>query len=215
MRARTTHCQQRTKLASAQGSTVVQTHPTRHTGHHHIQPPTHIKPQRTKCKTTTPDHKADTAGKSSNPRQHVAVIKPADKKANNITIIQKKFRKSEHLPLQSPYTRVYGKREVYDESRIPQTKQNHIKIGYTYEPNTKLPPISYNKLVTPNLDVNCRLKMTGRGAARDLTTDPDFLMREANSPPQGTKRSGGNRSTSAEKKNKPAPREKSAPKKQF
>jgi hypothetical protein len=53
--------------------------------------------------------------------------------------------------------------------------------------------------------------MTGhgsnRGAARDLTANPDFEMRDAISPPQGTKRSGASRSTSAEKKNKTAPKE--------
>ena len=36
-------------------------------------------------------------------------------------------------------------------------------------------------------------------------------MRDANSPPQGTKRSGNNKTTSAEKKNKPAPRDPSIP----
>ena len=36
-----------------------------------------------------------------------------------------------------------------------------------------------------------------RGAARDLTADPDFVMREANSPPEGIKMSGGNKTTLA------------------
>lgn len=62
-----------------------------------------------------------------------------------------------------------------------------------------------NTLATPY-----RYKMTGqganKGAARDLTIDPDFIMREANSPPQGTKRSGGSKTTSAEKKNKLTPK---------
>jgi hypothetical protein len=53
--------------------------------------------------------------------------------------------------------------------------------------------------------------MTGQGsnsgAARDLTADPDFEMRDAISPPQGTKRSGASRSTSAKKKNRTAPKE--------
>lgn len=44
-----------------------------------------------------------------------------------------------------------------------------------------------------------RFKMTGprgsRGAARDFWADPHFIMREANSPPQGTKRCRGNKSS--------------------
>jgi hypothetical protein len=87
---------------------------------------------------------------------------------------------------------VYGKRKVYDETEI---SLKHI-----------------TKAITPNFGVTYRIEMTGRGAARNLTADPDFLMREANSPPQGTKRSSGNRVTSAEKKNRPAPKETSAPK---
>ena len=55
----------------------------------------------------------------------------------------------------------------------------------------------------------------GRGAARALTVDPDFEMRDIISPPQGTKRSGANKSTSAEKKNKSAPKETSTPPKHY
>lgn len=60
----------------------------------------------------------------------------------------------------------------------------------------------------------------GRGAARDLTEDPDFVMMEANSPPQGQKRNGGSkasseekrsRATSSEKRNKSASKEKPSP----
>ena len=58
--------------------------------------------------------------------------------------------------------------------------------------------------------------MTGnRGASRELAADPDFIMRDVISPPQGTKKSGGSKSTSAEKKTKPAPKEKSPPTKRF
>ena len=47
----------------------------------------------------------------------------------------------------------------------------------------------------------------GRGATRDLTADPDFIMRKVDSPPQGVKRSGSNKTTSAEKKNKSVAKE--------
>ena len=52
----------------------------------------------------------------------------------------------------------------------------------------------------------------GRGVTRDLTADLDFIMREVDSPPQGVKRSGSNKTTSVEKKNKSASKEGLTPK---
>ena len=46
-----------------------------------------------------------------------------------------------------------------------------------------------------------------REIARDLTVDPDFIMRDSTSPPLGIKRSGGSRTTSTEKKKKLASKE--------
>lgn len=61
--------------------------------------------------------------------------------------------------------------------------------------------------------------MTGqggsKGTARDLMVDPDFITRDVISPPQGTKRSGGHKSTLTEKKNKPAPKEVATPTRRF
>ena len=60
----------------------------------------------------------------------------------------------------------------------------------------------------------------GKGAARDLTEDPDFVMMETTSPPQGQKRNGGskpsseekrNKASSSEKRNKPMPKDKTPP----
>ena len=48
----------------------------------------------------------------------------------------------------------------------------------------------------------------GKGAARDLTSNPDFVMQEMDSPPQGHKRSGGNKASSGEKRNKSATKDK-------
>ena len=53
--------------------------------------------------------------------------------------------------------------------------------------------------------------MTGQGgksAARDLTEDPDFVMMDTNSPPQGQKRNNGNKASSAEKRSKASSSEK-------
>ena len=65
--------------------------------------------------------------------------------------------------------------------------------------------ITNNKL-TSNVVISYSSQMTGRGTSRDLTADPDFIMRDANSPPQGTKMSGS-KAISAENKNKTTPKE--------
>jgi hypothetical protein len=124
------------------------------------------------------------SGKFPEPYHHAALVNSVDRKKPNKNPPQNKnSHTSQHPPLQSPYTRVYGKRKIFD---IP-------------------PDISKLKL-TPY-----RYKMTGqggsRGAARDLTADPDFEMQDVISPPQGTKISGANKSTSAEKKNETVPKE--------
>ena len=50
--------------------------------------------------------------------------------------------------------------------------------------------------------------MARRGAARDLTEDPDFVMMDTTSPPLGQKRNGGNKVASAEKQSKATSAEK-------
>lgn len=54
-----------------------------------------------------------------------------------------------------------------------------------------------------------------KGAAKDLTADPDFMIIEANSPPQGIKRSGSTKTISTEKKNKSTPKEAPPPNQHF
>jgi hypothetical protein len=117
------------------------------------------------------------SGKFPEPYHHVALVNSVDRNKPNENLPQNKnSHTSQHPPLQSPYTRVYGKREISDIRKLKLTLH--------------------------------RYKMTGQGgAARDLTADPDFEMRDAISPPQGTKRSGASRSTSAEKKNRTASKE--------
>ena len=94
-------------------------------------------------------------------------------------------------------------RHVCNLNQTQQTSQNQNLI------------ITTNNKITPNFVITYGFKMTGpeknRGAARDLTVDPDFVMREANSSPQGIKKSGGNKITSTEKKNKPTPNEMTPP----
>jgi hypothetical protein len=103
-----------------------------------------------------------TPGKSPEPYPHAALFKSVDRKLIHKNPPQcKNLNTSQNLPLQSPYTRVYGRREIFDTSHgISKLKlrSTHTSLG--------------------------RPKMSGqggsRGAARALTTDPDFEMRDVN-----------------------------------
>ena len=69
--------------------------------------------------------------------------------------------------------------------------------------------VCMDNTITLSFSTQYRIKMAGgsKGTARNLTIDPDFIMRDTIFPPIGTKRSGGNQTTSTEKKNKLAPKE--------
>ena len=82
-----------------------------------------------------------------------------------------------------------------------------------------------NKLLPLTSDISCRTRMTGqgKGAARILTEDPNFVMLDTSSPLQGQKRIGGTRTSSeekrtkatSEKRGKSIPKEKNQPAPQF
>ena len=95
--------------------------------------------------------------------------------------------------------------------------QSHTQKTYTQNKLQRKKLRNPNPLYIKTLThvTTYRFNMAGRGAARDLTGDLDFVTREANSPPQGTKRSGNNKTTSAEKKNKSSSKETSPPTRQF
>ena len=98
---------------------------------------------------------------------------------------------------------------------IYEKRIKNIKTRHSNSPNQTQKTSCTKKLVcmcnilTLSSSTQCRIKMAGgsKGTARNLTIDPDFIMRDSISPPIGTKRSGGNRTTSTEKKNKLAPKE--------
>ena len=119
---------------------------------------------------------------------------------------------------------LHSKMKKKTKANLSYTKQKK----WTQNKNKSSPKCYFNqhnntqntntKSLTPTFGTLYRLKMTGqgsKGASRDLTTDPDFIMRDAISPPQGVKRGGGNKTTSAQKKTKSAPKEGPPPTKQF
>ena len=183
-------------------------------------PSTHSNPPKTENSTTTQAYKFNTKGKYPNPYPNAAFIL-IDRKPNHINFIHHKSittHKSTYLPLQSPYTRVYGKRRVLEKANsipsIDNTKSHNHKNLKTHTNTHHIratnPKYKLNLTLNPKaIIINCvaNFKAKTRGASRDLTVDPDFSMREANSPPQGTKRSSNNKTTSAEKKTKSTPKE--------
>ncbi len=152
----------------------------------------------------------------------VAPIMQLDRKLTQyISTQQKNIMKLEYSPLQSPYTRVYGKREVYDFFKNPQVINNTSSNTPSTSQNicNKKTWINHS-YGTPNLaqstnTITCMKKMTGqgsgKGAARDLTEDPDFTMLEANSPPQGQKQLGGGKASSGEKRKASSSEKRSKP----
>ena len=198
--------------------------------HQHMQPPIPNKSQQGEPTTTPLVNKPSTAGKFSNPYfpyHLIACINAIDMKSHTINLNQRKTSKSEHSPLQSPYTRVYGKWWVFDKTNnttyikikrnenanINWSKHNVVitkppiiliklkpKITYSYKQRN----YTYNLVDTLTRGNSCINKMTGqgKGAVKIFTEDPNFIMMDSSSPPQGHKRTGGNKTSSEEKRTK-------------
>ena len=209
----------------------------------HMQPPSHNTLQR--AESCSPDyktiitaaHKTDITGKSPYPYQMSAGTKTIDRIIQIVAFIDRKHyiipipqtNKSKHLSLQSPHTRVCGKRWVYDKITNTLSMKTKSKIHITsclsigIDVLTKIcndhvwPKDSHGtpKLTHPTNTISYMKKMTGQGsgkeAARDLTEDPDFAMLEANSPPQGQKRLGGGKTSSGEKRKASSSEKRSKP----
>ena len=114
-----------------------------------MQPPTHIKPHNMEGPTTTQDYKINTISKLTYP--YLAFIKLVDRKHINNFLTQQNhtniIKISEYLPLQSPYTRVYEMREVYNKPNSTPTIE-------------KLKPINTQKPIpsTCTLSINNTLR---------------------------------------------------------
>ena len=92
-----------------------------------MQSTIYAKAQRTGSPPSPQDHKLK--GKFPNSYQNVAFIVKVYRKLCIITLPQQKTNKSEHLPLQSPHTRVCGRRRVYDKTN-KKTKLETNPITY-------------------------------------------------------------------------------------
>ena len=94
-----------------------------------MQPPIYIKRQGTENTTTIQDYKVNTTGKPPNSYQNDAFINLVDRKFDKTTlppqkdINTKKNKKSQHTPLESPYTCVCGKRWIFDKSNSNRAKE--------------------------------------------------------------------------------------------
>ena len=210
-----------------------------------MQSPIYAKEQRTGSLPPPQDHKLNSTCKSPNPYQNVAFIVKVYRKLHITALPQQKTNKSRHPPLQSPCTRVYGKRGVYDKSNNTLTTYVLIYIKVHLNPLTQNMSTNYASLSTSfskqkicqdkhknqrnqhfidhnecshtlhktnnlTLENHSRETMTGqgKGAARDLLEDPNFVMMETISPPQGQKRTGSSKAASEEKRSRAASIEK-------
>ena len=137
------------------------------------------------------------------------------------------LKKNKKLNTPKTPTKILNHTNTHSNTSRPNQSKD-IKTNKLCQKNTSLidnQNQQTNYLVTTNTKINSntfthdRFIMTGqggnKGATRDLTADPDFIMRDANSPPQGTKRSGGSRTTSTEKNNKLAPKNVTPPSTRF
>ena len=91
-----------------------------------------------------------------------------------------------------------GRRGEHTKKLHSNNNHNHTKC------------INSHKITYLTSDINYRKTMTsqGKGAARDLTEDPNFAMLEADSPPQGHKRNNSTKALSEEKKSRATSSEK-------
>ena len=110
-----------------------------------MQSPIYVKTQSTGSTPSPQDHKLNTTGKSPNSYQNDACIAKVDRKLYLIALPHQ-TNNSEHPPLQSPHTRVCGKRGVYDKfnntlntkAKLTTYMINHINVPtkpYTIKSN--------------------------------------------------------------------------------
>ena len=96
-----------------------------------MQAPTYVKAQDTGSTPTPQDLKINTSGKSPNPYQVAVIIFIVDMKFYKITTPQQKTKRLKHPLLQSPYTRVYGRRKIYDKNNNSLNMKTKLKTNTT------------------------------------------------------------------------------------
>ena len=186
-----------------------------------LQPPT---AQAIPCPDTV-DHRGSTTSKVSNPYHNAAIVKLVVRKQNTKTLpryMVKTLASSKHSNTYFQTKNLFYKASLHAAVRrrgkFSRYLNNNYKNKLTLSQNlSKLQPLTSG--------FSCTTKMTGqgKGAARILTEDPNFVMLDTSSPPQGQKRTGGNRTSSeekrtkatAEKRGKSIPKEKHQPTPQF
>ena len=156
-------------------------------------------------------------GKISRPYHKFAIVKFVARKHNTKTLIKNitnTLDSNKHICFQNQtlFYKASLHAAVRRRDKNPRYLNNNHKNYHTLNSKpSKLQPLMK--------DISCRTRMTGqgKGAARSLTDDPDFVMLETSSPTQGQKRTGGTRTSSEKKRNKETAekRGKSTPKKKY
>ena len=176
-----------------------------------MQLPLYTEVQKVVSTPTIPDCKSSITGKSLNPFHHFSFVVFVK------TSVSQNYRTKHRLLKTHMLLHNHKQKSSNNHSNIHIRNKHlfykaplHASVGRRYASLNKINPKKLKFCLETNNKTSvipCR-NMAGRGAARVLTEDPDFVMTDSTSPPLGQKRIGGNKVTSAEKRSKATSAEK-------
>ena len=132
-----------------------------------------------KLTTTTPNRTLHTKGKSPYPYLHVVLVNSVDRKLNNKPILQhnnSKTNKSDNPTLQSPYTRVYGKRKIYDTTLASNNLKQNSTTSNTISSIKGINRGTKKLSITSSIHIHTKVRIHFKTIASNSTT-----QRKANS----------------------------------
>ena len=170
----------------------------------HTKPQSAPEPAPNRNLLDTVEHIHSKSGKSSNPYHQVAIIYFVVRKHDTKILsrnITNTIDSSRHTNTHFQTKTLFYKASLRAAVRRRGEAQRYPNIKHNKNHTLSLKP---SKLQPITSDISCRTRMTGqgKGAARVLTEDPDFVKLDASSPPQGQKRTGGTRTSSEDKRAK-------------
>lgn len=150
------------------------------------------------------DHRRSETGKVSNPYHQVAIVNFVVRKHNTKILIRhitNTVDSNRHANTHFQTKTLFYKASLCAAVRRRGEAQRYPNNNHNKNPTLSLKP---SKLQPLTSDISCRTRMIGqgKGAARILTEDPDFVMLDTSSPPQGQKRAGGTMTSLEEKRTK-------------
>ena len=135
----------------------------------------------------TVEHIRIVPGKVSNPYHKVAIVNLVVRKYNTKTLtknIVNTLTSSKYASAHFQTKTLFYKASLHAEVRRRRDAPKYLNNNHNQNLTLCSKP---NKLQPLTSDISCRTRMTGqgKGTARILTEDPDFVMLDTSSPPQG------------------------------